>query len=90
MPSKIKKDNDRIKKHDKFFSNSFKEFGVCTDKKKFYKKILGLTRIINTLKIFLSKIQGLNLNTEMSIKVQKIKICVNFLEAEVVEIKNRI
>ncbi|AKI79763.1 hypothetical protein QJ850_gp034 [Acanthamoeba polyphaga mimivirus] len=91
MPSKIRKDNDNInKKHDNFFSNSYKECGVCTDKKRIFKKMFELTRIINALKIFLSKLQGRNLGTEMSIKIQKIKECVNILEAQAAEIMNRI
>ncbi|AKI78793.1 hypothetical protein [Acanthamoeba polyphaga mimivirus] len=91
MPSKIRKDrNNTNHKHNNFFSNSYKEFGVNTNKKNIYKKMFGLTSIINTLKFFLSKIQGVNLNTEVLIKVQKIKTCVNFLEEDLAELKNRI
>ncbi|QTF48936.1 hypothetical protein qu_41 [Acanthamoeba polyphaga mimivirus] len=91
MPSKIRKDrNNTNHKHNNFFSNSYKEFGVSTDKKKIYKKILELTRIINTFKNFLSKIQSGNFNTEVLIRMQKIKTCVNFMEIELTELKNRI
>lgn len=91
MPSKNRKDKNNIdKKRDNIFPNSYKEFGICTNKKKFHKKMFELTRVIDALKIYLSKIQGRNLNTEVSIRVQKIKVCVNFLEAELAELKNRV
>lgn len=91
MPSKIRKDNNKINnKYNKFFLNSHKEFGVHTDRKKILKKVFELTRIINTLKNFLSKIQGGNLNTESSTKIRKLKYFIGFLEGEIAEIKNRI